>query len=132
MTQHIQPRAGETIGRRDFLKTGMAAAVGTAVLGAAVSVADESPTDALQIAKRPFGKTGLELPILGYGGAALPKAWLNPLTTEQRVDLAGLQYTEVESQGKRFLLRSDLEGTCAAVFRAVGVAIPPSVQRIGD
>ncbi len=43
-------------------------------------------------------------------------------------DLAGLQYTEVESQGKRFLLRSDLEGTCAAVFRAVGVAIPPSVQ----
>ena len=47
-------------------------------------------------------------------------------------DLAGLQYTEVESQGKRFLLRSDLEGTCAAVFRAVGVAIPPSVQRIGD
>jgi transposase len=47
-------------------------------------------------------------------------------------DLAGLQYTEVESQGKRFLLRSDLGGTCAAVFRAAGVAIPPSVQRIGD
>ncbi len=45
-------------------------------------------------------------------------------------DLEALQYTEVESQGKRFLLRSDLEGTCAAVFRAVGVAIPPSVQRI--
>jgi len=45
-------------------------------------------------------------------------------------DLAALQYTEVQSQGKRFLLRSDLEGTCAAVFRAVGVAIPPSVQRI--
>jgi hypothetical protein len=47
-------------------------------------------------------------------------------------DLATLQYTEVESQEKRFLLRSDLEGTCAAVFRAVGVAIPPSVQRVGD
>jgi hypothetical protein len=45
-------------------------------------------------------------------------------------DLAALQYTEVNSQGKRFLLRSDLEGMCAAVFRAVGVAIPPSVQRI--
>lgn len=45
-------------------------------------------------------------------------------------DLAALQYTEVQSQGKRFLLRSDLEETCAAVFRAVGVAIPPSVQRI--
>jgi hypothetical protein len=45
-------------------------------------------------------------------------------------DLAALQYTEVNSQGKRFLLRSDLEGMCAAVFRAVSVAIPPSVQRI--
>ena len=33
---------------------------------------------------------------------------------------------------KRFLLRSDLEGTSAAVFRAVGVAIPPSVQRVSD
>ena len=47
-------------------------------------------------------------------------------------DLAALQYTEVNSQGKRFLLRSDLEATCAAVFQAVGVAIPPSVQRIGN
>jgi transposase len=43
-------------------------------------------------------------------------------------DLEALQYTEVESQGKRFLLRSDLASTTAAVFRAVGVAIPPSVQ----
>jgi transposase len=47
-------------------------------------------------------------------------------------DLAALQYTEVNSHGKRFLLRSDLEGACSAVFRAVGVAIPPSVQRIGN
>jgi len=45
-------------------------------------------------------------------------------------DLAALQYTEVNSQAKRFLLRSDLEGMCAAVFRAVSMAIPPSVQRI--
>jgi transposase len=43
-------------------------------------------------------------------------------------DLDALQHTEVESQGKRFLLRSDLADTTAAVFRAVGVAIPPSIQ----
>lgn len=43
-------------------------------------------------------------------------------------DLEALQYTEVETDGKRFLLRSDLAGTTATVFRAVGVAIPPSVQ----
>ena len=45
-------------------------------------------------------------------------------------DLEALQYTEVESEGKRFLLRSDLTETTAKVFRAVGVAIPPSVQNI--
>ena len=44
-------------------------------------------------------------------------------------DLESLQYAIVESQGKRFLLRSDLGATTAAVFRAVGVAIPPSVQK---
>jgi hypothetical protein len=45
-------------------------------------------------------------------------------------DLEALEYTEVESQGKRFLLRSDLRGTTAAVFRAVGVAVPPSIQKV--
>ena len=44
-------------------------------------------------------------------------------------DLEALQFTEVESQGKQFLLRSDLADTTAAVFRAVSVAIPPSVQK---
>ena len=47
-------------------------------------------------------------------------------------DLQALQYTGVESQGKRFLLRSDLEATTAAVFRAAGVAIPSSVQKIQE
>jgi transposase len=45
-------------------------------------------------------------------------------------DLEALQHTEVEDQEKRFLLRSDLRGTCAAVFRATGVAIPPRIQKI--
>jgi transposase len=49
--------------------------------------------------------------------------------TEMLRDLESLQYAVVESQGKRFLLRSDLGATTAAVFRAVGVAIPPSVQK---
>jgi transposase len=43
-------------------------------------------------------------------------------------DLETLQYTEVESQGKRFLLRSGLAQTTAAVFRAAGAAIPPTIQ----
>jgi hypothetical protein len=47
-------------------------------------------------------------------------------------DLEALQYTEVESYGKRFLLRSDLAETTAAVFRAVGVAVPPTVQQVKE
>ena len=48
-------------------------------------------------------------------------------------DLEALQQTEVrDSSGKCFLLRSDLGETTSAVFRAVGVAIPPSVQQIEE
>jgi hypothetical protein len=47
-------------------------------------------------------------------------------------ELEALQYTEVESEGKRFLLRSDVSSTTTAVFRAVGAAIPPSVQKIEE
>jgi hypothetical protein len=44
-------------------------------------------------------------------------------------DLDRLQVTEVEQAGKRFLLRSDVEGTCGKVFQTVGVAIPPTVRQ---
>jgi Transposase DDE domain len=44
-------------------------------------------------------------------------------------DLARLQVVEVEQDGKRFLLRSDVQGTCGKVFQTVGVAIPPTVQQ---
>ncbi len=43
-------------------------------------------------------------------------------------DLKSLQSVEVEHEGKRFLLRSEVRGSCGAVFRAAGVAIPPTVQ----
>jgi len=45
-------------------------------------------------------------------------------------DLGRLQYVEVEQDGKRFRLRTQLQGTCGRVFRAVGVAIPPTVQQL--
>ncbi len=45
-------------------------------------------------------------------------------------DLEALQYVEVEHQAKHFRLRSEAQGTCSAVFRAAGVAIPPTIQRI--
>jgi Transposase DDE domain len=45
-------------------------------------------------------------------------------------DLERLQYVEVEQEGKRFRLRTRLQGTCGRVFRAVGVAVPPTVQQL--
>jgi hypothetical protein len=45
-------------------------------------------------------------------------------------DLENLQNAEVEQDGKRFLLRSEAQGTCGKVFQAVGVALPPTVQQI--
>jgi hypothetical protein len=43
-------------------------------------------------------------------------------------DLERLQMVEVEQDGKRFLLRSEVQGTCGKVVQAVGVALPPTVQ----
>ena len=44
-------------------------------------------------------------------------------------DLDRLQMVEVEQDGKRFLLRSEVQGTCGTVFRADWVAVPPTVQQ---
>src|SRR5215831_11141189 len=43
-------------------------------------------------------------------------------------DLDRLQTVEVEQDEKRFLLRSEVQGTCGGVFQAAGVALPPTVQ----
>jgi Transposase DDE domain len=45
-------------------------------------------------------------------------------------DLDRLQIVEVEQDGKRFLLRSEVQGACGKVFQTVGVAMPPTVQQV--
>jgi transposase len=45
-------------------------------------------------------------------------------------DLDRLQLVEVEQEGKRFLLRSQAQGTTGKVFQAVGAALPPTVQQV--
>jgi len=45
-------------------------------------------------------------------------------------DLGSLPCAEVQQDGKRFLLRSEAQGTCGKVFAAAGVALPPTVQQI--
>jgi transposase len=45
-------------------------------------------------------------------------------------DLEQVQQIEVEHQGHKFLLRSELTGTAGKVFQAAGVAAPPTVQQV--
>jgi len=45
-------------------------------------------------------------------------------------DLQRVQQVEVEHEGQRFLLRSELLGTAGRVFQAAGVAAPPAVQQV--
>jgi hypothetical protein len=47
-------------------------------------------------------------------------------------DVNQLHTTEVQQDGKRFLLRDDAQGTCAAVFQAARVALPPKVQQVDE
>ena len=83
------------IGRREFLKR----VAKTAVIGAAATnlARGAVPKDKQikltdKIPSRVLGKTGVELPILGYGGAALPKEWGNPLSYEDRIKLVRYAY----------------------------------------
>jgi len=89
----------QELDRRDFIKKGAqatAATVAATALGT-TSVQAAAPkdkkitcTDALPT--RVLGKTKVELPILGYGGAGLPKKWGNTLSLEDRVKLVRHAY----------------------------------------
>ncbi len=45
-------------------------------------------------------------------------------------DLERMEEVEVEHDGKRFLLRTEAQGTCGKVFQAAGVALPPTVRQL--
>jgi len=85
----------KTLGRRQFLKKAMQALATVSVcegMTPATARAETPGQPADKIPIRTLGKTGLKLPILGYGGAALPKAWRNPLSHEDRVALVRYAY----------------------------------------
>ena len=90
-----------TFARREFLKTATQAFATVAVcegLPAATDGGEAPNQSAGTIPLRTLGKTGMKLPILGYGNAALPTRWRNPLSYEDRVALVryafdrGLRY----------------------------------------
>lgn len=83
------------LARRTFLAKATQALGTVAALPAMMPTAlqaETAATSAAAIPVRTLGKTGLKLPVLGYGGAALPKRWLNPLSREDRVALVRYAY----------------------------------------
>jgi transposase len=45
-------------------------------------------------------------------------------------DLKALQEVQIEDKGKALALRTECLGTCAKLFQAVGVAIPPTIREL--
>jgi len=88
-------RANDELGRRKFLKRAAQAAAAAAVCTSVASTAvpkEKKMDRADTMPTRMFGKTGVKLPILGYGGAALPRIWGNPLSLDDRVKLVRYAY----------------------------------------
>jgi predicted aldo/keto reductase-like oxidoreductase len=128
--------------RREFFRraAGAAAVAATSArVAAAGEPRDRTGPAAGAIPVRPFGKTGISLPILGYGGAALPSKWGNPLSTEDRVKLVRYAYDRgvrffdtggnyMESQS---IMGAGLKGIRKNAFLATKVetTIPSEVRR---
>ena len=92
------PSENQELDRRDFMKKGAHATAGVVAAGLGLNAAlarvplDKTIqfTDALPT--RVLGRTKVGLPILGYGGAALPRKWGNTLSTADRVKLVRHAY----------------------------------------
>jgi transposase len=47
---------------------------------------------------------------------------------DMKQDLKALQEVDIEDNGRSLALRTECLGTCGKVFKAVGVAIPPTIR----
>jgi len=110
--------------RRDFLKSAaLAAAAVPAGTASATVPKDKKLTLADTIPTRVFGKTGVKLPVLSYGGAALPKRWGNPLSPEDRVKLVRYTY----ERGLRYF---DTGGNYMESQAILGEALKPFRDKV--
>jgi predicted aldo/keto reductase-like oxidoreductase len=116
----------DRLNRREFLKRATQAAATVAVSAgtASAAAAEEKGRDSADaIPSRALGKTGLKLPSLGYGGAALPKGWFNPLSHEERVQLVRYAY----DQGIRYF---DTAGNYMESQAILGEALKDRRRRV--
>ncbi len=102
-SQKAEAASGPRLGRRHFLAAGLASGVlpltvpawGAAREGSdpvELPRGDEATKTLPSLPVRRFGKTDRKLPVLSYGGAALPSVWGSPLSTEERVALVPYAY----------------------------------------
>lgn len=49
---------------------------------------------------------------------------------EIKQDLDALQMVTIEEDSKRFAIRSQCQGVCGKLFKAVGVALPPTIREV--
>lgn len=88
----------QEIDRRDFMKKGAQATAAATATVLGTNAAQGAVPDDKKIAfgdalpTRELGKTKVELPMLGYGGAALSKKWENKLSDEGPVKLVRHAY----------------------------------------
>jgi predicted aldo/keto reductase-like oxidoreductase len=125
--------------RRQFIKSTLLAAAGTAALGRPLTAkesAKKSTTSDTAIPTRKFGKTGHTLPILGMGCSAMVKQWVaaygvSLLSNEERVAMVrhaydrGIRYFDTarvygESES---LVGQGLKGIRDQVYLATKVAV---------
>ena len=133
----MSKKKSDGLDRRTFLKAGLGVTAGAVTMGGGVAlggdaaqsrVPDERPTaPSGGLPTRVLGKTGVELPRLGFGGAAIVSQWrfnVAEYSEEQRVELVryafkrGIRY--FDTAGNYFecedLLGRGLEGIRDQVF----------------
>jgi len=59
----------------------------------------------------------------------LERSGLNLEWFDIKQDLKSLQEITIDDTGKKVVLRTEARGTCSSVFKAVGMALPPTIQK---
>ncbi len=60
----------------------------------------------------------------------LERSGLNLEWFDIKQDLKNLEEITIDDAGKKVIIRTEAKGTCSSVFRAVGMALPPTIQKM--
>jgi len=59
----------------------------------------------------------------------LERSGLNPEWFDIKQDLKSLEEITIDDAGEKVIIRTEARGTCSSVFKAVGMALPPTIQK---